>query len=114
MKRTFDDHGQWNPEALASGKQIHPLIRQAFDLLRNQGYNPREAQHLIESRVQEETLLRSLKINDHLEQLRKGHEEAAAKAPRYEVHPDIVAAQDAIFTPAHKKRAFELIEPDPE
>lgn len=118
MKRVFDDHGIWNPEAHASGNRVLPLIQQAFDALGQEGYNPREAQALIEALVQEEALDRVLEIKARLEQLRSGHAEAAKVAKgRHPLHPKVAALRtppliDAVFTPEHKARAVGLINPN--
>ena len=76
MKRVYDEHGLWNPEAHAAGSRVLPLVKQAFELLLNEGYNPREAQVLIQNNVEEEALLRVLDVKERLEGLRKGHADA--------------------------------------
>lgn len=66
MKRVYDDNGLWNPEAHAAGLRVLPLVKQAFELLLSEGYNPREAQALITATVDEETLDRVLAVKERL------------------------------------------------
>ncbi|UTC29166.1 hypothetical protein BAMBUS_00830 [Brevundimonas phage vB_BpoS-Bambus] len=113
MKRVFDDHGLWNPEAHAAGLRALPLVKQAFELLLGEGYNPREAQALITATVDEETLDRILVVKDRLRLKRAGHAEAE-RVGNLRRHVPFPPADHPVFTPEHKAKAFDLVRPEGE